>query len=80
MVDTFSDNITSYSKRQVHDTCIAHELQAKVGYPSTWDLHTIILMVMLCNCPVTPHDLDNVTAIYGASVPNLKGGTVRNTP
>lgn len=80
LIQTVSDNLLRYSKRQVSDAKRARELQATVGFPSVNDLTKMIGMGLLKNNPVTISDLKNAEDIYGPSVSAPKGKTTRAVP
>ena len=80
LVNTVSQNLKRFSRRQIEDAREACALLAKVGYPSERNLKVMIRSGMLHNCPITEKDIDNATAIYGTSVPVLKGKTTRKVP
>ena len=76
-VNTVSDNLTRYSRRQIGQARVARELLAKVGYPKESDLKSILDLGLFHNCSITSNDVDMATQIYGPSIPLLKGKTVR---
>ena len=80
LVTTVKDNEQGYSRRQIAAAKAARTLQSIVGHPSTADLKSVLRSNQVANCPVTPADVDRAEAIYGPSVPILKGKTVRKTP
>jgi hypothetical protein len=80
MVSTVKQASEGFSKRQLEHVKTAQHFQAKVGFPSTQDLKTIIQSNPMFECPVRAEDIDCAEKIYGSSVPILKGETTRQTP
>ena len=62
------------------DAKVVRQLQAMVGCPTNDDLRMVIASGLLHNFPVTQKDLNVAEAIYGVSVPSLKGKTTRVAP
>ena len=80
MVNTVAENAEGYTKCQVHKTKAARELQSVVGNPSTQDLKNMLNANQIIDCPVTAEHVDRAEKIYGPSVANLKGKTMRKKP
>ena len=80
MVNTVAGNEEGYTKRQLKEAKAARELQAIVGSPSTADLKAMLNSNQIANCPVTSEHVDRAETIYGPSIANLKGKTVRKKP
>jgi hypothetical protein len=73
-VTTVADNMRQCSKREVEQAKAARELMAPPGYSSS---QTTIEMLDagIANCSVTKQDVRNADAIFGSSIPALKGKT-----
>ena len=80
MVNTVAENEEGYTKHQLQEAKVAREVQAVVGSPSTKDLKTMLDSNQIMNCPVTLEHVDRAERIYGPSLANLKGKTVRKKP
>ncbi len=80
MVNTVAENAEGYTKRQVDEAKAARELQSVVGNPSTQDLKNMLNANQIIDCPVTAEHVDRAEKIYGPSIANLKGKTVRKKP
>jgi hypothetical protein len=66
-----------FYQRELKATKAAVTLQSKLGHPSTADMRWILKHNMIKDCPVSTQDVDNALAIYGPSVPALKGKTAK---
>jgi len=74
-METVTDNLQSYTKRQVGDAERAKELIRKLGYPSIQSLVKLIKAGGILNCPVTIHDVYRAHSIWGPDIASLKGKT-----
>ena len=80
LVSTVQENSKSFTKRQIIDSKLARGLVVHCSYPSDEDMHRILQSGCLHNFPVTSQDFKNATLIFGPSVHNLKGKTIRTRP
>lgn len=80
LVNTVKQAEEGYTKRHVAQAKLAREFQGAVGNPSTHDLKAIVASNQIANCPVSISDIERAEAIYGPSVPILKGKTTRRSP
>ena len=55
-------------------------LKAKVGYASNKDLIWALKTGAIKNCEVKPKNLENIIAIWGKTIAELKGETARKKP
>ena len=74
LVETVSENIRRYTKREVKSARAARSLMEKLGHAS---LQSTIKAVNrgIMNCEVTATDLRNAEAIFGRSAAAMKGKT-----
>ena len=79
-INTVSQNMEGFSKRQVKQADVARTLYAKLSYPSWKDFRWIIRSNQIKDCPVTVQDVDNAQAIWGKNIARLKGTTTRSKP
>ena len=77
---TTTANEAEYSKREVARSVFARRLQAILGFPPDSKLITALRAGTFLNCDVLPEDVTRATAIWGPSIPALKGRTVREKP
>ena len=80
LVETVEENKLGFSERQIARAEQAKRLYEMIGFPSMKDFKTIIQMNGIRNCPITIDDIKNCEKIFGASVPALKGKSVRTKP
>ena len=74
-VQTVSNNLTTYSKREIDDSSRAREFQESVlGHFSTVDAINIINSGVQ-NCSITAQDVLRANLIHGPSIASLKGKT-----
>ena len=76
MVNTVSDNMCNYSKRQIDDANRARRLMTMMTYPTTSDMLEMIDQNMIHNLPVTSIDIKIAEDLYGTSILQMKGKTV----
>ena len=79
-IETVSQKMEKYTKRQYDHAVRATETYAKVGCPSMGDFKFLIQNNLIHNCPVTIEDLHVAEDIFGANINALKGKTTRRTP
>ena len=72
-VNTVSQNMEGFSRRQVKEASVARSLYAKLSYPSWKDYRWIIRSNQIKDCPVTVQNVDDAHAIWGKNVARLKG-------
>ena len=68
-----------FTKRQVESALRARHLYETIGYPSEADFEAMLRVGGIGGCTVTVDDAKVAHKIWGASVPKLKGSTVRET-
>jgi Reverse transcriptase (RNA-dependent DNA polymerase) len=73
-VTTVADNMRQYTKREVDQAKTARELMARLGHASS-QATIDMLDAGMSNCTVTKQDVRNADAIFGSSIPSLKGKT-----
>ena len=79
-VVTVTDNMKSFSKRQIVSAQKAKTLLAGLAFPSESDYKWILRSNQVQECPVTVDDAAVALKIWGPDVPSLKGKTTRKTP
>ena len=77
---TTEANEAKYSKREVARSVYARRLQAILGFPPDIKFITALKAGTFLNCDVLPEDVTRASAIWGPSIPALKGRTVRARP
>ena len=77
---TTEANEAEYSKREVARSVYARRLQAILGFPPDIKFITALKAGTFLNCDVLPEDVTRASAIWGPSIPALKGRTVRARP
>ncbi len=76
-VQTVKDNMKLFSKRQIASATQARAWFEKTIFPSTVDYRAIVSRVGVPGCDVTLNDVKAAKVIWGRSVLNMKGNTVR---
>jgi hypothetical protein len=79
-INTVSENMSQYTKRQVQGAQRARTLYTTLGYPSIKDFKWVIQSNQIKDCPVTVEDVVNAHAIWGKNIAALKGKTTRKQP
>jgi hypothetical protein len=67
-----------FTKRQVESALRARHLYETIRYPSEADFEAMLRVGGIGGCTVTVDDAKVAHKIWGASVPKLKGSTVRD--
>lgn len=75
-VNTVSDNIKAYSKRQVKQAVEARKLQRRLGFVSRKTLIEMLNNGALLNCELTSSDVERAEKIFGQDVGEIKGKSV----
>ena len=65
---TVENNRKLYTQRQLHGADRARDLERKMGFLPIGGISPSII-----NCPVTLHDIQRASEIYGRSIPSIKG-------
>lgn len=73
-VATVEENMRHYTTREVLQAQHARELMSRLGHASSQSTIAMLNAGVL-NCKVTPQDVKNADAIFGMSIPALKGKT-----
>ena len=73
-VTTVADDMRQYTKREVDQAKVARELMVRLSYAST-QATISTLDAGVSNCAVTKQDVRNADAIFGSSIPAIKGKT-----
>ena len=76
LVTTIAENMRHYTKREVQQAQHARELMSRLGHASS-QATIALLNAGVQNCHVTPADVKNADAIFGMSIPSLKGKTMK---
>jgi hypothetical protein len=75
MIDTVASKKSRYTNEDYSRAVLAHQLQIKVGRPSTKDFLRIVARNQLPNCPITQDDILAAEDIFGPDIGSLKGKT-----
>ena len=78
LITTVANNMRNYTPREVSQARAARELMLNLGHASSTATIDMLDSGIL-NCAVTKTDVRNADAIFGPSVPSLKGKTVKRT-
>ena len=78
LITTVANNMRNYNPREVSQARAARELMLNLGHASSTATIDMLDSGIL-NCAVTKTDVHNADAIFGPSVPSLKGKTVKRT-
>ena len=65
--------MSMFTKRQIVNADLAHNLQAGMAYPSIKDLKWVVQSNQLKDCPVSVEDVNVALKIWGPSVALPKG-------
>jgi hypothetical protein len=79
-INTVSENLRGFTKRQVKGAEQAKVLYSNLGYPSMKDFRWIIQSNQIKDCPVTVDDVETAHKIFGKDIAALKGKTTRSKP
>jgi hypothetical protein len=78
LVTTVADNMRNYTSREVLQGRAARELMVSLAHTSSAAMIDILDSGIL-NCSVTKTDVRSADAIFGPSIPSLKGKTVKRS-
>jgi hypothetical protein len=79
-METVESNMSLFTKRQIHDANLVHNLQAGLAFLSNADMKWAIQPNLIKDCPVTVKDMGTAIKVWGPSIAMLNGNTVRTTP
>lgn len=74
---TVSQRLQTYSKREQTGISKVLDLQRSLGYPSRKEIANAIRNGVIIDCPITIDDIQRTEYVYGRSVPELKGKSVK---
>ena len=86
LVQTIRKNFEGFTKREVERAKEVRKLHNHLGQLSETELKGMlqekdkVSHALLRNCDLTLTDMENAKAIFGPSVPRLKGTSVRTKP
>lgn len=72
-----AENKSQYSRAEVARADEAREMMRRLGHCSAGDCVRLLQRGGITRCPVTSADIHRAEAIYGPSVPHVKGSTVK---
>jgi hypothetical protein len=78
-VQTVAVNMKLFTKRQIEGALKVLYLYKTLGYPLNADFEAVLRVGGIGSCTITVDDAKVAYKIWGASVPRLKGSTVRET-
>lgn len=76
LITSVADNMQNYTKREVLQAKAARQLMLSLAHTSSAAMIDMLDAGIL-NCTVTKTDVRNADAIFGSSIPSLKGKTVK---
>jgi hypothetical protein len=76
LVATVDDNMRRYTKREVEEARLAREFMRLLSHSSSAGAIAVINKGVI-NCPVTAVSVRNADAIFGPSIPALRGKTTK---
>jgi hypothetical protein len=79
-VETVDNNLSKFTKRQVHMAEEAKKLYSKLGRPSLKDFIQLIRTNGVKNCPISVEDINRAITIWGQDLGSVIGKTIRKTP
>lgn len=80
LVQSIRGNYEGFTRREVDGAIAARDLQANLGHVSKTTKENVSQSNILHDCPVSMNDLANAEIIFGPSLPQLKGKSVRRKP
>ena len=80
LVQTVKKTPKGYNQKQIRNSKITWEFQAKAIHPRSHDLKAIISTDKNVNCSVTVNEIDHTKTIFGHRLPIFKVKTTRQFP
>jgi hypothetical protein len=80
LFDTVASKKSRYTNEDYSQAVLAHQLQIRVGRPSTKDFLRIVACNQLPNCPITRDDILTAEDIFGPDISSLKGKMAQRKP
>jgi hypothetical protein len=78
-VQTVAESMKLFTKQQIEGAFKVHHLYKTLGYPLNTNFEAVLQVGGIGNCIITVDDAKVAYKIWGASIPQLKGSTVRET-
>ncbi len=78
-VQTVVANMKFFTKQQIEGTLKTRHLYKTLGYPSNANFEAVLQVGDIGGCTVTVHNAKVAYKIWEASIPRLKGSTLRET-
>jgi hypothetical protein len=78
-VQAVAENMKLLTKQQIEGALKARHLYKTLGYPLNAGFEAVLRVGGIGGCTVTVDDAKVAYKIWGASIPRLKGSTVRET-
>ncbi len=78
-VQTIAENMKLFTKQQIEGALKARHLYKTLRYPLNADFEVVLQVGGIGSCTITVDNAKVAYKIWGASVPQLKGSTVRET-
>ena len=76
-INTLSENMKEFTKRETNGENMARQLYSKMLYPSNMDFRWMIQNNNINKCDVVVRDIDIAQDIWGKDIDPLKGETAR---
>ena len=73
MLETVEKNMEMFTKKEIERAQLARVVQRRCAHPTDEHMKQIISQRSLKNIPVRTSDVANAKALFGTSVPGLRG-------
>ena len=77
MLETVENNMAMFTKKEIECAQLARVVQRQTGHPTDEHMEQLVSQRSLKNIPIRTSDIANAKALFGTSVPGLKGWTTR---
>ena len=77
MLATVEKFMEMFTKKEIERAELARAVQRRIGHPTNKHTKNIVSQQSLKNIHIRISDIANVKALFGTSVPGLKGWTTR---
>jgi hypothetical protein len=75
LVNTVREKFEGYTRQDVKRAREAQCIQGMIANPTQKESSGIVHEILLTNCPIIVHNLDNANQIFGPNLANLRGKT-----
>ena len=77
ILETVEKNMEMFTKKEIERARLSRAVQVQIGHPTDEHMKNIVSQQSLKNIPIRISDIANAKALFGTSVPGLKGWTTR---